>query len=247
MFGLKKPFCKKYISPGGQYYKLFADMASQTHLLIAGASGSGKSVVINGIIYTQLLHCPDRSAFILLDPKRVELVQYRNCPHVLIYASEPQDMINALEQTISIIERRYRQMQQEGIRKYNGSDVYVIIDELADLMTTDRRHVLPLLQRICQIGRAAKVHLIAATQCPLAKVIPTEIKVNFDSCVGLHTRSAQDSRNILGSAGCEQLPRYGQAYYMTPEGIDLWNIPMYTDEQISALVSYWTSSRCYAA
>lgn len=238
---------QRYVSPGGAYYKLYQDMADQPHLLIAGATGSGKSVVINGIIYTQLLHCPDRSAFVLLDPKRVELVQYKDCPHVLLYASEPDDMVRALQRSVDLIERRYRQMQAERVRKYSGSDVYIVIDELADLMTTDRRHVLPLLQRICQIGRAAKVHLIAATQCPLAKVIPTEIKVNFDACVGLRTRSAQDSRNILGSAGCEQLPRYGQAFYMTPEGIDLWNIPMYTDEQISALVSYWTSNRCYAA
>lgn len=243
MFGRSQ----RYVSPGGAYYKLYQDMADQPHLLIAGATGSGKSVVINGIIYTQLLHCPDRSAFVLLDPKRVELVQYKDCPHVLLYASEPDDMVRALQRSVDLIERRYRQMQAERVRKYSGSDVYIVIDELADLMTTDRKRVLPLLQRICQIGRAAKVHVIAATQCPLAKVIPTEVKVNFDARVGLRTRSAQDSRNILGSAGCEDLPRYGQGFYMTPEGLQLYNIPMYSDDQINALVSYWTSDRCRAA
>ena len=243
MFGHEK----RYVSPGGQYYKLFADMAEQPHLLIAGATGSGKSVIINGIIYTQLLHCPDRVGFILIDPKRVELVQYKDCPHTLLYASEPDEIIDALERSISLINRRFQRMQRERVRKYNGSDVYIIIDELADLMTSNGHEVQPLLQRICQIGRAARVHVIAATQCPIAKVIPTEIKVNFDSRVALRTRSAQDSRNILGSAGCEQLPRYGQGYYMTPEGIDLWNIPMYSDEQISSIVSYWTSRRCIAA
>lgn len=243
MFGRSQ----RYVSPGGQYYKLFQDMADQPHLLIAGATGSGKSVVINGIIYTQLLHCPDHSAFILLDPKRVELMQYKDCPHTLLYASEPDDMVRALQRSVDLIERRYRQMQAERVRKYSGSDVYIVIDELADLMTTDRKRVLPLLQRICQIGRAAKVHVIAATQCPLAKVIPTEVKVNFDARVGLRTRSAQDSRNILGSAGCEDLPRYGQGFYMTPEGLQLYNIPMYSDDQINALVSYWTSNRCHAA
>lgn len=243
MFGRSQ----RYVSPGGAYYKLYQDMADQPHLLIAGATGSGKSVVINGIIYTQLLHCPDRSAFVLLDPKRVELVQYKDCPHTLLYASEPDDMVRALQRSVDMIERRYRKMQAERVRKYSGSDVYIVIDELADLMTTDRKRVLPLLQRICQIGRAAKVHVIAATQCPLAKVIPTEVKVNFDARVGLRTRSAQDSRNILGSAGCEDLPRYGQGFYMTPEGLQLYNIPMYSDDQINALVSYWTSNRCYAA
>ena len=242
MLGFKKQL--RYVSPGGQYFKLYADMAAQTHLLIAGATGSGKSVIINGIIYTQLLHCPNKSGFILIDPKRVELVQYKNCPHCLVYASEPADMVRALEKGIAIIDRRYTEMQRRHERKYTGSDVYIVIDELADLMTTNKKQVQPLLQRICQIGRAAKVHVIAATQCPLATVVPTQIKVNFDARVGLRTRSAQDSRNILGLAGCEQLPRYGQGYYMTPEGIELYNIPMYSDEQINALVAYWITGRC---
>ena len=137
-------------------------------------------------------------------------------------------------------------MQRKGVRKYQGGDVYVIIDELADLMTTQKKAVLPLLQRLCQIGRAAKVHVIACTQCPLAKVIPTEVKVNFDARVALRTRSAQDSRNILNRTGCELLPRYGQGYYMTPEGLNLWNIPMYSESAVEKLVSYWTSKECIA-
>lgn len=238
---------RRYISPGGDYYKLFADMAQQPHLLIAGTTGSGKSVVINGIIYTCLLHCPDRCKFILIDPKRVELVQFANVPHVLKYASEPEEMVGALQYAVKIIDLRYQEMQQQRLRKYEGSDLYIIIDELADLMTTQKRAVAPLIQRICQIGRAAKVHVIAATQCPLATVIPTQIKVNFDARVGLRTRSAQDSKNILGINGLEKLPRYGQGVYMTPDGAALYNIPMYTDEQINAIVDYWTSRRCIAA
>ena len=235
-----------YKSTGGQYYKLYKDMYEQPHLLIAGATGSGKSVVINGIIYTLLLQCPDKAGFILIDPKRVELVQYKNVPHCLLYASEPREMIEALHATVNLIENRFKAMQKAGTRKYNGSDIYVIIDELADLMTTAKKDVMPLLQRICQIGRAARVHVIAATQCPLATVIPTQIKVNFDARVGLRTRSAQDSRNILGMSGCEQLPRYGQGYYMTPDGLYLYNMPMYDDSQINQLVNHWTSRRCIA-
>ena len=134
-------------------------------------------------------------------------------------------------------------MQRIGTRKYPGGHLYVIIDELADLMTTNKKEVQPLLQRLCQIGRAANVHVVAATQCPLASVIPTAIKVNFDSRVGLRTRSAQDSRNILGEKGCEKLPRYGYGYYMTADGCELTEIPMYSDDVINAMVEYWTEPR----
>lgn len=214
-------------------------MLSQPHLLIAGATGSGKSVVINGLLYTALYDSPAAVQFILIDPKRVELVDFKPLPHTLQYASEPGDMVQALEQAMEITESRYKAMQAQHMKKYQGGAVYIVIDELADLMTTDRRHVQPLIQRLAQIGRAANVHIVTATQCPLASVIPTPIKVNFDSRVALRTRSAQDSRNILGVKGCELLPRYGQGYYMTPDGLTLYNIPMQAPEDIAALVDYW--------
>lgn len=230
---------KAYKTPGGQVYTLYRDMLKQPHLLVAGATGSGKSVVINGILYTALHDSPARVELILIDPKRVELVEFKHLPHTLKYASEPGDMVEALELAMTITEHRYTAMQAQGVKQYQGGGVWVVIDELADLMTTDRRHVQPLIQRLCQIGRAAGVHVIAATQCPLSAVIPTPIKVNFDSRVALRTRSAQDSRNITGFRGCELLPRYGQGYYMTPEGFKLYNIPMTAPEDITALVRYW--------
>jgi S-DNA-T family DNA segregation ATPase FtsK/SpoIIIE len=218
-------------------------MLEQPHLLIAGATGSGKSVVVNGIVYTALYQNPNDINFILIDPKRVELIDYKDLPHTLYYASEPAEMVNALQGALRITERRYQEMQYMRIKKYVGSDIYVIIDELADLMTTNKKQVQPLIQRLAQIGRAAKVHVIACTQCPLATVIPTAIKVNFDARLGLRTRSAQDSRNILGVRGCEVLPRYGQGYYMTPEGMTLYNIPMIDQTEIDRLVNHWISQR----
>lgn len=228
-----------WTTPTGEYFSLYKDMLKQPHLLIAGATGSGKSVVINGLIYTALYDSPAAVQFILIDPKRVELVDYKTLPHTLQYASEPGDMVQALEKAMEITETRYKVMQRQRVKKYAGGAVYVIIDELADLMTTARRQVQPFIQRLAQVGRAANVHIIAATQCPLASVIPTPIKVNFDSRVALRTRSAQDSRNILGLKGCELLPRYGQGYYMTPDGLKLYNIPMQAPEDIARLVSYW--------
>ena len=227
------------LAPGGNVYTAYVDMLNQPHLLIAGATGSGKSVVINAIIHTALHEGPGDRAFILIDPKRVELSAYRGTPHCLAYASEPADMIRALNYAMQIVEDRYVRMQTAGIKKYPGTQVYVIIDELADLMLTQRKTVQPLLQRLCQIGRAAGVHVIAATQCPLREVIPTAIKVNFDARVGLRTRSAQDSRNILGCTGLETLPAYGQGYYMTPAGMTLYNIPMIEQEDADRVLNFW--------
>ena len=235
---------RAWITPAGKLYPLYQDMAKQPHLLIAGATGSGKSVVLNGIITTLLYKAPPLASMILLDLKRVELAQYRNLPHVLQYASEPWQMAQALQYAINITEARYKYMAEQGERMYTGGDVYVMIDELADLMTTQAKTIRPLLQRICQIGRAARVHVIACTQCPLAVVIPTPIKVNFDARLGLRTRNAQDSRNILGMNGCEALPRYGRGYYMKPEGVELYSLPMIQDSEIERLCKWWKGPDC---
>ena len=234
---------RRYTSPAGKRYTLYADMLKQPHLLIAGATGSGKSVVINALIYTALYNFPTDQAggvqFILIDPKRVELASYRYLPHTLYYASEPETMRAALDHAMQLCESRYKQMQRAGLKKYAGGDVYVIIDEFADLMTTQKKLVMPTIQRLAQIGRAARVHIILATQTPIAKVLPTEIKCNFDARVALRTRSAQDSRNITGAAGCELLPRYGYAYYISPEETYKTEIPMYSEEELTGRVRWW--------
>lgn len=233
-------------TPAGKLYDFHNDLLSQKHLMIAGASGSGKSVLLNGIIYNALYRAPGAEAgrvqFILIDPKRVELSQYKTLPHVLRYASEPETMVKALQYAMDVTEARYKQMQAAGKRLYPGGDVYILIDEFADLMTTNKKQVAPLIQRLAQIGRAARVHIILCTQCPLAKVIPTEIKVNFDSIVGLHTASALHSRNILGVNGCELLPQFGECYYTKP-GHDILhykNIPYFSDEVLEERVKWWT-------
>lgn len=226
-------------TPNGKIYTIFDDMARQPHLLIAGTTGSGKSVVVNGIITTLLYRGPSEAQLILIDPKRVELSPYKRLPHTIRYASEPQEMVSALKYAMEITDNRYREMQRMGKRKYTGGDVYVIIDEWADLMTTQKHTVAPLIQRLAQIGRASKVHCILCTQSPIAKIIPTEIKVNFDSRVGLRTRSAQDSRNILGRAGLELLPTFGQGVYMTPQGDTLYNIPYVDEAEQKRLIDWW--------
>lgn len=227
---------------GGEVYSIFCDMAEQPHLLVAGATGSGKSVVVNGIITTLLTkYSPERVQFILIDPKRVELSPYKNIPHTICYASEQKDMLEALKLAMRICDDRFKQMQVRGERKYSGGDVYVIIDEWADLMTTQRRDVAPIVQRLAQIGRASRVHVILCTQTPIAKIIPTEIKCNFDARVGLRTRNAQDSRNILGHAGLEFLPAFGQGVYMKPQGETHYIIPYVTEDKQNEMIDWWRS------
>jgi len=232
-----------YRTPGGYVYKIYDKMLTQTHLLVAGATGSGKSVVVNGIIHTALVTgSPWDYKFILIDPKRVELAEYKNTPHCIRYASEPAEMIDALKLAMEICENRYKMMQAQGLRKFDGSKVFVVIDEFADLMTTNKKAVQPLIQRLAQIGRAANISIILCTQTPVALVLPTVIKCNFDSRVGLRTRSAQDSRNIIGVKGLETLPRYGQGVLMTPEETYLTTVPMYTEDERKRIIDYWTKS-----
>jgi len=233
-------------TPSGRIYNLYADMARQPHLLIAGATGSGKSVVERGIIHSLLYHSPARVQLVLIDPKRVELVQYKGLPHVIAYAADPAERLQALQAAVDIMEQRYAAMARQGLRMYSGPDLYVIIDELADIMTTQKKAAVPLIQRLAQLGRASKIHLIACTQSPLRSVIPTEIACNLDARVGLRTRNAQDSRNILQRTGCELLPRYGQGYYMTPEGTQKWAMPYVDESELDRLVTWWTSRDCVA-
>ena len=238
---------EKHIIPGGRYSLLYADMAAQTHLLIAGRTGSGKSVVVNGIIHAMLVNstCSDEQ-LILIDPKRVELSQWKNTPHCLAYAADnPADRLQALNLAVSIIERRFADMDSRALRKYDGGHVHVIIDELADLLTTQKADVLPLLQRIGQIGRAANVHLIACTQCPTAQILSTQLRCNFDAILGLRTRTAQDSRNIIGSSGCETLPEHGQGHYITPRRECIVDLPMIPESELTRVSHHWSNRSEY--
>lgn len=231
---------RTWTTPGGTVSGLCSDILKQPHTLIAGASNSGKSVLINDIIYTALYQDPSRLQLVLIDPKRVELIDYKPLPHTLRYASEPQDIITTLKWCVDLMETRYTEMQRKRIKKYDGSDVYIFIDEFADLMTTHKKETLPLLQRIAQLGRAANIHLIAATQRPTKDIVNGQIKVNMDSRIALRCPTAQDSRNIINVNGAEQLPRCGFGYYLTPERFEKVPIPYITDDELRERVKWWT-------
>ena len=189
-----------------------SNMHSTAHTLIGGCTGSGKSVLINSFIgYAYQNFKSDR--FVFIDPKRVELIKYRDTRPCFLYASENVDIINALKKAIDVMETAYREMQAKGLNESDKGHLYIIIDELADLMTQKdvRAVIFPMLQRIAQLGRAAHIHLICATQAPSRKVIPAELTLNFTMRIALRCATPIESKQVLnGFDGAELLPRYGE-------------------------------------
>ena len=243
---------KAYRTPSGIVYDKYNELADKSHLLIAGATGSGKSVALNGIIYNILMQkSPFHAQFVLIDPKKVELIQYENLPHTARYASSHPDIVRALQWAVEETDRRFSRMQELKVKEYDGPDLYVVVDELADLMVSIKDETLPLLQRLAQIGRAAHVHLIACSQNVMAVTIPTVLKCNFSTILGLRTMNKQQSRMLVSSPGCEMLPNpriEGKGYGFLRDGADLEKIFIhkYSDAEINAVVQWWTSAQCVA-
>ena len=241
-----------YRTPSGSVYRPFLDLAERPHLLIAGATGSGKSVALNGIIHSLLMTCsPFRCQFVLIDPKKVELSQYTPLPHTARYASDHPDIIRSLQWASDETDRRFSVMQRQEVKEYQGSDLYVVIDELADLMVSIKKETLPLLQRLAQIGRAARVHLICCTQNVMAVTIPTVLKCNFSTVLGLRTMNSQQSRMLISATGCEMLPnpkREGKGYGFVRDGADLEKILIYKypEDEVRSVIEWWTSEKCIA-
>lgn len=242
-----------YRTPEGTVYSPFLRIAERPHLLIAGATGSGKSVALNGIIHSLLMtHSPFRCQFVLIDPKKVELIQYEHLPHTAKYASEHPDIVRALQWSVDETDRRFSVMQKYQLKEYDGPHLYVVIDELADLMVSIRKESLPLLQRLAQIGRAARVHVIACSQNILAQTIPTVLKCNFSTILGLRTCNRQQSRFLIAEGGCEMLPdpkREGKGYGYLRDGADLEKlyIHKYPEAEVNAVIHWWTSAECIAS
>jgi S-DNA-T family DNA segregation ATPase FtsK/SpoIIIE len=239
-----------YTTPEVSYNPLYAEMLEQVHLLIAGATGSGKSTVVNGIIHAALQHSPAQVGFILIDPKGCELVKFANLPHTINYTNRAQDIPGALHGAVDLMRRRLADMQRRRLRMYDGSDIYVIIDELMPIMTRPdiKKWCYSLLLDLLALGRAARIHVIACTQSPIATVIPTPLKCNFDSRVALRTASAQDSRNIIGIKGCETFPdpkREGRAFGYFRQGADttLYNLPRVWDAELDRVVTHWMNPK----
>lgn len=240
----------QYRTPGGNVYMPFVDIVKSRHLLIAGTTGSGKSVVINGIITSLLMTSgPDTVQFVLIDPKRVELRKFSNVPHCVRYARTMEEIESALKDCVAEMEKRFLIMDKEGVTEYRGSRLYIIIDEFADLMTTGKKACEPLLKRLAMLGRAANIACVFASQSILSKIIDTSVKVNFPAVLGLKTMDSRQSRYLVGCPGCETLPdplteHKASGLYRNGASICKMDIYKYPDTVIENVVKHWMTDRC---
>lgn len=241
-----------YRTPGGESWRIYADLAKAPHCLIAGETGSGKTTVMESMIYTILIESsPLDAQFIFIDTKRVSLMDFKSLPHVIEYADTVTKAEAALTKGITIMENRFAEMQKKRLKEYTGADLYIVIDEAGDLLTSARKKTfVQQIQHITMLGRAARVHLWLGSQVVTREVISTAIKANISTRVCLRTACAQDSRNICGVSGAELLPNprtTGRAQGFIRDGADvtLWNLPRYTDAEQRRLLTYWNNPRQY--
>lgn len=228
------------LTPSGTIYRLYEDMLNQGHVLIAGTTGSGKSVVLNGLISTILFSPPSERSMVLIDPKKVELAEYRVTPHCIGYASEKDEISELLDRVILTMDSRFREMQNKGLKMWNGGTIYLMIDELSDLVLGNPETIQKLVRIGC-VGRAAKIWMIGCTQTPNRKVLPAELQVNFVSQLALRCRTKIESRQVIQIPGAEKLPLYGKGLYWTPKFLDIQTvtIPKIEDAEITRLINHW--------
>ena len=238
---------------------VIADLARMPHLLIAGATGSGKSVCLNAIISGLLMHLsPEQLRFVMIDPKRVELADFADVPHLAFsrIVVEMDEVVGTLQAVINEMESRYRKFAKAGVRNiksYNekNSSVMpmpywvVVIDELADLMIAAPYQVEQQLVRLAQLARATGIHLVVATQRPSVDVITGLIKANFPTRIGFAVASSVDSRTVLDQGGAEKLLGRGDMLYLPPDEQKPKRVQgvFVSDAEIRSLVGFWTADR----
>ncbi len=242
-----------------------ADLASMPHVLIAGSTGSGKSVAINAMIMSLLFRTtPAQVRLILVDPKRVELGMYEGIPHLFTpIITQPKLAANALRNAVREMERRLKLLASRSVRhidQYNklfdsampslfdeGEDseplpyIVIIIDELADLMMLDRSNVEESITRLAQMARAVGIHLILATQRPSVDVITGLIKANIPTRISFRLATKVDSRTILDTNGAEALLGRGDMLFLPPGTSRLMRLhaPLVTEKETAAVVEFW--------
>lgn len=238
---------------------IIADLAKMPHLLIAGSTGSGKSVCMNAIISCILMHAsPADVRFVMIDPKRVELAAFQPIPHLAFsnIVVEMDKVVGTLQAVIHEMEARYRKFASIAVRNIEGHNRsprsqeklpywVVIIDELADLMMAAPFEVERQICRLAQLARATGIHLVVATQRPSVDVITGLIKANFPTRIAFAVSSQVDSRTILDMAGAEKLLGRGDMLYMAPDAAKPRRLQgvYVSDEEIEGIVDFWTQDR----
>ncbi|MDX1524383.1 MAG: DNA translocase FtsK, partial [Anaerolineae bacterium] len=234
-------------------------LAQAPHLLIAGATGSGKSVCLNAIITTLLMtHTPEQLRFLMVDPKMVELTSFNGIPHLVApVVTDFDQVVGALAWVTREMDRRYKLFASTGTRSIGGYNrkvgakgeqlpyMVIIIDELADLMMMAPDEVERYICRIAQMARATGIHLVIATQRPSTDVVTGLIKANFPTRIAFAVSSQIDSRVILDTPGAEKLLGQGDMLYMAGDAPKLARLQgcFVSDAEMKNVVNFWTVSR----
>ena len=226
------------------------DLARAPHILYAGATGSGKSVGLNaGIATLMKRNDPTNLRFTMVDPKRVELADYRASAFVDAVITDMDEAAEALEEVLKLMERRYREFEHAGVKNISSyNDRFpnkpmayhvLVVDELADLMDTHSDTVFPILVRLGQLARAAGIHMMLATQRPAADTTPKKLVSNIPTRIGFMTQSAVESRIILGSKGAEDLKGNGDLLAQLPgtKGLVRAQGPFISEDEIKEIVA----------
>lgn len=238
------------LDSGGQ--PAIADLTRMPHLLVAGATGSGKSVCINALVVGLLMNrTPEQVRMVMIDPKRVELTPYAGIPHLYTEpVVEPERAIVILRSLVQEMMERFRLLESAGVRNiaaFNAKSsvkmpfLLILVDELADLMLTGANDVERLLVRLAQLGRATGVHLVVATQRPSVDVVTGLIKANFPSRISFSVMSQIDSRTILDSPGAEKLLGKGDMLFLPVDRARPLRVQgaFLGDDEVEAVVDYW--------
>ena len=232
---------------------IIGDLSTMPHLLIAGTTGSGKSVCINTIILSLLYrHAPDKCKFILIDPKMLELSTYEGIPNLLCpVITEAKKAASVLGWVVREMENRYKLMTRVGVRNIDGYNskhktfmpyIVVIVDEMSDLMLVSGKDIENYIQKLSQMARAAGIHIIMATQRPSVDVITGTIKANFPTRISFQVSSKIDSRTILGEQGAEQLLGKGDMLFMSSANkITRIHAPFVTEDEIERVNNFLRS------
>lgn len=200
------------------------DVAAAPHILIAGTTGSGKSVLLNTIVCGLLTNAtPEQARFLMIDPKQVEMEAYAGIPHLHHpIVTSAAAAVDELAELCNVMDDRYEYMSRKGVKNVSQTDlprIYCVIDELADLMLTSKKTVENYIVRIAQLGRAAGIHLIIATQSPRAAVVTGLIKANVPTKIALTVSNVRESMVILDHGGAEKLTGRGDALLKLPSGV----------------------------
>ena len=210
------------------------------HTIIAGTTGSGKSTMLDTLLYNICQSNPGFRNFDVIDLKKVSVMDWKSFPHCKKYATTISEAENVLESAIDYMNLIYKDMEKKGMKESPYGYKYIIIDECADLVTTSKK-AKDLIIKLGRLGRAAHVVVILCTQAPSRKVLSADLVLNFNGRLALRTSDSIESRQIIGEPGAELLPRYGQGIWKSPKYMHPIEVDIHltTPEKIEALRKHW--------